>query len=458
MDREPIGCVGQALQCQVKATLDPEPTPEEKKLMKYEWNLEGAEPSESLPHFSLEDDPNAPSDQLGEGRESIIVNLDGSVPADYHIANVSLTVYDEDDNVLASDSIDVKFTVINVDLENIPVSHSPNPDLDDPKRMCNNAQAEYKKVKYRATVKPDTTTAKVYSAAAASQASVTFQGITSGFNADAVKDGDEFWVVSGGSVGLYNIVLIHNLTPISDPNPCWTYAEDYVFKLVVEVGATSTSPGVTGNGTGGDYFVTQTANIGGLAHAADQEIRRFAWLVTEPAGKYSEYASAKLKVVETFQDRSTGYGLKIFNDVLPRTGDINFSLTYGIVTVALPPISDEQDMSVFKGEVRIKGPNDTSFVDAPTAQTQIKTSDLGFFQFTKIQPITTSSSKTTHINHYKVGDATSRLEAQSRATVSGGYIGGESGLLHGSWGDVKFNKVVEVIVDSDIELTTAATP
>jgi hypothetical protein len=39
----------------VKATLDPEPTPDEKKLMKYEWNLEGAEPSDSLPHFALSD-------------------------------------------------------------------------------------------------------------------------------------------------------------------------------------------------------------------------------------------------------------------------------------------------------------------------------------------------------------------------------------------------------------------
>jgi len=115
VDREPIGCVGQALQCQVKATLDPEPTPDEKKLMKYEWNLESAKPSESLPHFALSD-----KGVSANGLESMMVNLDGSVPAGYHTANVSLTVYGKDNKVLASDSTGVKFTVVKVDL----VDHS----------------------------------------------------------------------------------------------------------------------------------------------------------------------------------------------------------------------------------------------------------------------------------------------------------------------------------------------
>ena len=205
----------------------------------------------------------------------------------------------------------IKLTVVNVELENIAEDHSPLPNLDDARRMCNNAQDEYKKIKLRASVKPDGTTAKVYSTAPNNGASLTIEGITSGFNPDAVKDGDEFWAVAGSSIGTYNIVLLHNMTPGSNPVPwCWDDVVEKVFKFEFEKQFDSadtipggTTGGATFNGTSkvstDAYgspewcsFPTSTKNHA-VSKKATYGINHNIKVITNPPNMHSGYAKAK---------------------------------------------------------------------------------------------------------------------------------------------------------------------
>ena len=95
------------------ANLHPKPTWEEKQDMTYKWQITGAVPSASLEHFSFS---NGSRQTSGNALDNVIVNLDGTVPAGYHTADVSLSVYDTNDAVIASGSTNIKFTVINVEL------------------------------------------------------------------------------------------------------------------------------------------------------------------------------------------------------------------------------------------------------------------------------------------------------------------------------------------------------
>jgi hypothetical protein len=97
----------------VTAYLHPKPTWEEKQDMTYKWQITGAVPSASLEHFSF---ANGSRQTSGIALDNVIVNLDGTVPAGYHTANVSLTVKDKDGEPVATGSTDAKFTVLNVEI------------------------------------------------------------------------------------------------------------------------------------------------------------------------------------------------------------------------------------------------------------------------------------------------------------------------------------------------------
>jgi hypothetical protein len=85
--------------------------------------------------------------------------------------------------------------VADMELEKLSAGNSP--DLA-PGLICTNAQACYKKAKWKAkTVRPSGTTAKVISSAGAP---VTFSGI-GGSDPDALSEGDEFWVEETGWTG-----------------------------------------------------------------------------------------------------------------------------------------------------------------------------------------------------------------------------------------------------------------
>jgi len=169
-------------------------------------------------------------------------------------------------------------TIIKVDLENIPVSHSPKPDLDDPRRICSNDDSgDYEKVKYKATVEPSGTTAKVTSTGTAG---VTFEGI-SGSNPNALTDGQEFWVKGGSTTGPYEITLEHN-----DLSTCTDTDGEKVFKFLLEI------ENIGGSGDAGKVDAdTGGYNPNGGATIEVKDDKTYsasAKVVTEPTGLYSD--------------------------------------------------------------------------------------------------------------------------------------------------------------------------
>jgi hypothetical protein len=132
--------------------------------------------------------------------------------------------------------------------------------------------------------------------------------------------------------------------------------------------------------------------------------------------------------------------------------EITVGLSFGLIVRLGVPYPYEE-MSLFKGEVRIKGPTDANWAVSPTSQAELNTSDLLPWVFYDDISIATPASKTTFINCFKVGDSTSRAEARSRASVSGSYSGPDDD--HDSGGYAEFEKVVEVEEDTsfDFEIT-----
>jgi len=320
-------------------------------------------------------------------------------------------------------------------------------DLPDNK-LCINAQNEYRRTKYKVLkVRPTGTMA---SAVSTRVAAVSLVGID-GANLSALSEGDEFWAYQTGATGNYAVTLVHN-----EDDRCPDTETGTVFKFVVKTSEPDTSAGIAGAGTWGNYWVHQQASSSNVKVAADLKIRRFAWIETDPSGEYSNYVKAKLKVSETWSDNPAGMGLFIYNQDL-RVNSITVGVSYGLIIRRGVPYPYEE-MSLFKGEVRIKGPSDSTWAISPTSQAKLNTGHLWPWQFSKTISIATGTSVTTWVNCFKVGDPNSKAEAQSRATVSGAYVG--PGSKHITIGHAEFDKVVEVEEDMSFgfEITGSSCP
>ena len=130
------------------------------------------------------------------------IGSDGTVSYGTGGGEYTITAASDD---LTSESDTMTLKVVNVGLQKISGLRSPA--LADAGRICLNAQDEYKKAKFKATVKPEGTTAKVSSTGY--DANVNVSGASSGVDTNNLMNGDEIWVEEAGETGTYEITLEH---------------------------------------------------------------------------------------------------------------------------------------------------------------------------------------------------------------------------------------------------------
>jgi hypothetical protein len=200
-------------------------------------------------------------------------------------------------------------------------------------------------------------------------------------------------------------------------------ASGKVFEFTAVESTTSYSPATTGDATisSNDDISFDSGNNYGTKHAGDVETKKYLHFSTDPAGCYDSYLKAKITGTQSFdsEHQDPTYGIYVFRDAL-QAGDLSISLSFGIVSVSQADTDEEGGWASWRGQVRIKGPTDTEWRETPTAQRNVKSSNIswmsGGWDFTDIS---TTSEVTTHVNHFKVGDSSSRVEARSRHSSSG---------------------------------------
>jgi hypothetical protein len=225
-----------------------------------------------------------------------------------------------------SSSKTTKIYVVDVDLEKLSAGNSP--DLE-PGRICINAQACYKKAKWKAIVK-GVGTASVTSTGAVD---VTFSGID-GSNPSALADNDTFWAIGGTEIGTYEITITHN-----DLSTCIDTDTEKVFKFKFD-GPTKTSDNGAVFPAGGEASRNDT---GGWVDApkrlppvSNDSAGYVEWaydlkVMTEPSGLYSGDVQAKANV--TFESDGR---MRIYCYTRPVLYDcIGISVGWGIVSVSI---------------------------------------------------------------------------------------------------------------------------
>ena len=283
--------------------------------------------------------------------------------------------------------------------------------------------------------------------------------------------------VSGVAKGAYRLRPYIDV-PCNGEIQCGSDATGTVFDFVLEKTALS-APGAhpeTGMVTAGDYYITidlppeSARPYANQQHAAQVRTRRYAYWKTDPENCYGSYLKSVIRGHTVFEDQGEGdpndfqppiWGLMIYNNALLRTGDLGFGLSYSIISVSLPELSGEQDFVAFKGHVEGKGPNDEQWTISPTAQTNLKTSDLGVSDVYGGRMIGTPAFAPLMVNHYRVGDSGSRAEFWVRLEISGGF--NDNWWLphgHGLWVKVRLKPGHELLIDyvGDLIPTTQPAP
>jgi hypothetical protein len=233
-----------------------------------------------------------------------------------------------------------------------------------------------------------------------------------------------------------------------------------VYNINMTLGDIDVCPGTIGHAYAVRWISWCEVNgWAGMQNAADLECVRYAWFSDDPGGAYNSYVKAKLKISQTFQsDGIMGdelYGIYIFDDS-NRIGDLNVTINFGVIWIGLPPFPDEQEISAFKGEIAIKGPN-TGWKTAPTGQVSAKTSELGFFQHTLIKGVADSPDKISELDHYQVGNSLSRASATLHSSVSAAtYATGAQNA--GADVKLKDNEIMVITNTIALELTNQSTP
>ena len=169
--------------------------------------------------------------------------------------------------------------MIKVELETVKITDTNDAyyrdvDIGDA-RICLNAQEEYKRVKYRATVLPTGTQAAVTSTG---DATVIFAGID-GSDPHNLENGHEFYVVEDGETGTYEITLTHD-----DLSICTATAGNEVFELYLHLGNIDTN--------GSSPADSQVPDIGSWMNCSDDgsknefTYQRKTEVKTDPLGNH----------------------------------------------------------------------------------------------------------------------------------------------------------------------------
>ena len=195
-------------------------------------------------------------------------------------------------------------TVVAVDLQAVPVTDQTDPYYRDVDigyaRICLNAQEEYKRTKYCATVLPEGTRAAVTSTG---NATVAFAGIE-GSDPDNLEDGDEFYVVEDGETGTYEITLTHHDLPT-----CTATAVGVAFDINL-----SLHPNVSKGGTSSAHTGTLPDINDWLACSNDGSkntiyYERDTEIKTNPTGQFTGFdVRGTLRTCCTYEQRAEYLG------------------------------------------------------------------------------------------------------------------------------------------------------
>ena len=285
--------------------------------------------------------------------------------------------------------------------------------------MCMNAQPEYTKSLWQATVKPAGTTAKVQNDNGT--VTVTFQEF-GGSDPNALTDGQKFWVIAPttGSGGDYKIKLVHSEDCQSSP-VCSASGNGKAFKLkFVDLEPQSCTPSShTAGGSclcsGPSSILLVSVNTSGTAtQGADQSMQYTLKVVTDPANAYSGNATVSAQVL--FQHTASAAIYKGANED-GQTISLGFSYSiagFGYTGSGLHNLSAfdmASQVSYGGGDYvstlsHLPGSSDTWSV--PWLH------DYDVHEYSQVMSITATDKKST----YQVGTTTRALQLQVAAAAS----------------------------------------
>ena len=328
---------------------------------------------------------------------------------------------------------------------------SRSPSLEYKGRICLNAQDEYKKAKFEVTVKPEGTTAAVTQDDGASDADITLSKTT-------LQDGDTFLVEQNGETGKY--VIEHEHNGCSDCTD--TYSET-VFEFELKETNTQYSPASTGQGgVSNDHKIEfGVNNTYGVKHAADVQTKTYAYFITNPSGVYSQYVKAKLRATQSFKSTSGGtaqYGAYVFRDNLAGA-DLSISLNFGLISVTVSDTNDVGAWAAWKGNIKLKGPDENKWRKSPVSQTNAQSENIPYISGGHdIIDISTTSGVTNFVNHYHVGDSSSRAEVRSKHSCSGAADTNKFNATGEANLGMAKGPIIMVDPKSDLKITSTSSP
>ena len=264
-------------------------------------------------------------------------------------ATASVTYSDDNDTWSGQATVAVNLKAVQVGLTAIPVVEYS---LVRSGFICLNAQSTYQSAKFQATVLPDGTTATV-TKKSSSVADVTGSPGT-------VSNNGAITVTGGSTTGVYTLVITH-----SENSTCTAEDGGTVFKIVIRADdpdGSGLTEGPTPDNDQGAWYVKATAvNSAGAKGGADRTCVRHAWFETEPADAYSGNLKAIVKFYQKIEDKaaSSGYGLKVWNDVPDPIPQRTYTFDFGIVKWAATFTSQNRskDSAGFQYQCTLTGPN-----------------------------------------------------------------------------------------------------
>jgi hypothetical protein len=249
----------------------------------------------------------------------------------------------------------------------------------------------------------------------------------------------------------------YTLTPKFRGVPCGDPVDGVAFKLVIDKSAPQSVPNSLPNGSAGDYWVRHDAAEEYIMAAADLVVKREAWFTTSPPDAYGLYVKAAVQASQKFIDAVDDvpdWGVYIF-DAVRTTDGLNRDLSYGLVEVTQEQTAHEGAWSSFACQVKCKGPTDSAWKECTKTQIDARSSDIGAIGKEHRKPCVQLRFVNSDLNHFKVGDSSSRIEAHARGSCSGAYHSGyrEDSKAYvefdGEDGIVKFEPVGDLTLTAD---------
>jgi hypothetical protein len=208
----------------------------------------------------------------------------------------------------------VAFTVVKVDLTPIPAGNTP--ELADG-RICLNAQPQYKKAKWKATVLPNGTTATVIPVSPGTVTVISGAGLANGAT---------FWVEGQTTGGDYQIKITHDAL-----STCTDTDGEKCFRFVLKKSAEAVLGEVKKASHGGHDAWDYSPGSAGLSEQGSDGHFCEVWPVTEPTACYADKVESEFVARELSEFGPVANGEiarnHLFNDIsgvlsvtIPRTG------------------------------------------------------------------------------------------------------------------------------------------